>query len=40
MTSSGKMQDVWLMNIQYGDGVLVLVRARESLVHGEGEQLV
>jgi hypothetical protein len=27
-------------NIQYGDGVPVVVRARENLVHGEGEQLV
>lgn len=28
------------MNIQYGNGVSVVVRARESLVHGEGKQLV
>lgn len=26
------------LNIWYGNGVLVVVRARESLVHGEGEQ--
>jgi hypothetical protein len=29
-----------LMNIRHGNGVPVVVRARESLVHGEGEQLV
>ncbi|MCC2425265.1 hypothetical protein ACTFQ8_24775 [Bacillus cereus group sp. MYBK40-2] len=32
-------QEVWLMNIQYGNGVPVVVRDRESLSHGEGEQL-
>ncbi|MBA4542220.1 MULTISPECIES: hypothetical protein [Thermoactinomyces] len=26
------------LNIRYGDGVSVVVRARESLVHGEGRQ--
>ena len=29
-----------LLNIRYGNGVLVVVRARESLVHGEGGQLI
>lgn len=29
-----------VLNIQYGNGALVVVRARESLVHGEGEQLI
>lgn len=29
---------MWLMKIQYGNGVLIVVRARESLVQGEGEQ--
>ena len=27
------------MNIRYGNGATVVVRARESLVHGEGWQL-
>jgi hypothetical protein len=27
------------LNIQYGNGASVVVRARESLVHGEGKQL-
>lgn len=40
MTPSGKKRGVWLMKIQYGNGVLVVVRARESLVHGEGEQSI
>lgn len=29
-----------LLNIRHGNGVPVVVRARESLVHGEGEQLI
>ncbi|PGP64509.1 hypothetical protein CN998_26890 [Bacillus cereus] len=33
-------QEVWLMNIQYGNGAFIVVRARESLVHGEGRQSV
>ena len=33
-----KKQGMWLMKIQYGNGVLVVVRARESLAQGEGEQ--
>ena len=28
------------LNIQYGDGVPVVVRDRESLLHGEGEQFI
>jgi hypothetical protein len=28
------------LNIRYDNGALIVVRARESLVHGEGEQLV
>ncbi len=28
------------MNIRYGNGASVVVRARESLVHGEGKQLI
>ncbi|RQO35393.1 hypothetical protein DBR39_18935 [Chryseobacterium sp. KBW03] len=28
------------LNIRYGNGVSVVVRARESLVHGEGRQLI
>lgn len=28
-----------LLNIRYGNGASVVVRARESLVHGEGKQL-
>jgi hypothetical protein len=28
------------LNIRHGNGVPVVVRARESLVHGEGEQLI
>lgn len=38
MIPSVKKQGMWLMKIQYGNGVLVVVRARESLVQGEGEQ--
>ncbi|RZK33907.1 MAG: hypothetical protein EOO61_14490 [Hymenobacter sp.] len=29
-----------LLNIRYGNGASVVVRARESLVHGEGKQLI
>jgi len=28
------------LNIRYGNGASVVVRARESLVHGEGKQLI
>ncbi|SJN27964.1 hypothetical protein FM107_05490 [Sphingobacterium sp. JB170] len=35
-----KGYEVQLLNIRHGNGVPVVVRARESLVHGEGEQLV
>lgn len=28
------------LNIRYGNGAAVVVRARESRVHGEGRQLV
>ena len=28
------------LNIQYGNGVLVVVRGRESRLHGEGERLL
>ena len=28
-----------VLNIQYGNGAPVVVRNRESLLHGEGEQL-
>ena len=28
------------LNIQYGNGVLVVVRGKESLPHGKGEQLI
>ncbi|KAA6446988.1 hypothetical protein CHH86_14305 [Bacillus paralicheniformis] len=28
------------LNIQYGNGVLIVVRDRESLSHGEGEQFI
>jgi hypothetical protein len=31
---------VRFLNIRHGNGVSVVVRARESLVHGEGKQLV
>lgn len=30
---------MWLMKIQYGNRAPVVVRGRESLLHGEGEQL-
>lgn len=29
-----------LLKIRYGNGASVVVRARESLAHGEGKQLV
>ena len=34
-------QELWVqaLKIQYGNGAAVVVRARESLVHGEGWQL-
>lgn len=28
------------LNIRHGNGASVVVRARESLVHGEGKQLI
>lgn len=34
-----KGYEVKLLNIRYGNGASVVVRAGESLVHGEGKQL-
>lgn len=28
------------LNIRYGNGAVIVVRARESLVHGEGQQVI
>lgn len=30
----------WYLNTQYDNGVSAVVRARESLVHGEGKQVI
>jgi hypothetical protein len=40
----GRHRKLWLlvqtMKTRHGDGVLVVVRGRESLPHGEGEQVI
>ena len=35
-----RKREMWLLKISHGNRVLVVVRARESLVHGEGEQFI
>ena len=38
--NAARLLGVRPMNIRHGNGAAVVVRARESLVHGEGRQLI
>lgn len=35
-----RKQEMWLMKIPHGNRAPVVVRVRESLIHGEGEQFI